>query len=179
MRLIHLCALLLFAMPSAVYAASDKQDPVAATRAFYDTYLRTHVTGVPPSRQQKTFAPVISARLAGLIARAAAAEAQHYKLTKNQEPPLAEGDIFTSLFEGAQRYRVLTCKTAAERAECLVELSYRGPRAADEQNWKDQVLLVRENKRWVVDDIAYGGNWDFGNKGKLSESLETIAKWQP
>jgi hypothetical protein len=31
---------------------------------------------------------------------------------------------------------------------------------------------VRENDRLVVGDIAFGGTWDFGNKGSLRHGLE-------
>ena len=38
------------------------------------------------------------------------------------------------------------------------------------------VLLVNTPAGWRVDDIAYGGGWAFGNKGRLSELLkQTIA----
>ena len=179
MRLHNICVALILTLSLTPCAAADDSDPAAATRAFYDVYLRAHVSGVPSARQQKAFERVISQRLAGLMQRAASAEARHFKLTRNHEPPLAEGDVFTSLFEGADRYRVGECTVSGDRAECSVELTYRGQRTGDQQTWKDRVLLVRERQRWAVDDIAYGGTWDFGNKGKLGDALEAIASWQP
>jgi hypothetical protein len=37
--------------------------------------------------------------------------------------------------------------------------------------WTDTVLLREENGRFVVADIAFGGGWDFANKGRLVASL--------
>ena len=33
-------------------------------------------------------------------------------------------------------------------------------------------MLVRSAPEWRVDDIAYGGNANFGNKGRLTAVLE-------
>jgi hypothetical protein len=37
--------------------------------------------------------------------------------------------------------------------------------------WTDTVRLVREDGAWRIDDVAYGGQWDFANTGTLRESL--------
>jgi len=37
--------------------------------------------------------------------------------------------------------------------------------------WTDLVLVVREHGRFVIEDIVYGGNWDFANTGTLRSSL--------
>jgi hypothetical protein len=37
--------------------------------------------------------------------------------------------------------------------------------------WTDTVLLREENGRFVVADIAFGGDWDFANKGGLVAAL--------
>jgi len=163
----------------AVSAAAADADPAAGTRAFWDVYLRARIPGVPSAAKRKQLDRVISPRLSDLIQRAADAEVRHLAATKNREPPLAEGDLFTSLFEGATRYRVVACNEAGERAECTVELAYRAPHAPTSQTWRDRTLLVREGTHFVVDDIAYGGTWDFGNKGTLGATLAEIARWQP
>ena len=33
---------------------------------------------------------------------------------------------------------------------------------------------VSTDKGWRVDDIVYGGAWDFGNKGRLSDTLKAV-----
>ena len=38
--------------------------------------------------------------------------------------------------------------------------------------WKDDVLMLCEAGKWRIDDVAYGGDWDFSMKGRLREGLE-------
>jgi hypothetical protein len=33
---------------------------------------------------------------------------------------------------------------------------------------------VPEERRWLVDDILYGGDWDFGPKGSLKAMLRSV-----
>jgi hypothetical protein len=45
-------------------------------------------------------------------------------------------------------------------------------------NWTDTLLLVRTADGWKIDDIAYGGSWAFGNKGRLSDTLKQAISFQ-
>jgi hypothetical protein len=35
----------------------------------------------------------------------------------------------------------------------------------------DRVVLVMQNGRYVIDDVEYGGKWDFATKGALRSTL--------
>lgn len=164
------------AVPAATAPAATPED---GARAFYAVYLAARVMGLPTVAAQRRFAPTLSTSLASALAAAGAAEDRHFKATKNQEPPLWEGDPFTSLFEGAQRAKVERCRVDGERAECDVALGFRDPRSRVEQSWHDRARLVRERGGWVVDDIAYGGGWDFGPKGTLKANLAQVAAYKP
>lgn len=37
--------------------------------------------------------------------------------------------------------------------------------------WSDTVMLREQSGRFVVADIAFGGQWDFANKGTMLEAL--------
>ena len=39
------------------------------------------------------------------------------------------------------------------------------------EHWTDTALLVETPAGWRVDDIDYGGNWPFANKGTLKGNL--------
>ena len=43
-------------------------------------------------------------------------------------------------------------------------------------NWTDTAILARTRRGWRIDDIAYGGKWEFGNKGKLTDTLKFALK---
>ena len=40
------------------------------------------------------------------------------------------------------------------------------------QNWKDEVLMIREGQCWAVDDVRYLGNNSHAPAGTLRQSLE-------
>ena len=42
--------------------------------------------------------------------------------------------------------------------------------------WTDIAYLVNTPQGWRVDDIGFGGNWDFGNKGRMSETLKMVIR---
>src|SRR5215468_6999372 len=172
--LVSACGLLgLVLTPWAMAAAAA--DVERAVGAFYNVYLKLGAGGVPSRAQQAPLAPLISPALASLLRDARRAEETHLRRTKNQEPPLVEGDLFTSLFEGAHAYTIASCTPAAATAECAVTLTYVDPRNASKYTWTDRVLLVRARGRWVVNDIVFGGAWDFARKGRLTETLRTVA----
>jgi hypothetical protein len=165
---------LVLAGPSAAQAASDS--PAAATRAFYDTYLKVKPRGIPDEKTRAMFAPLISPALEKLLADANAAEELHTERTKNQEPPLVEGDAFSSLFEGATAYEVGACRKKPDSAVCDVHLTYAENKGDKPTHWVDQAMLVRSGDGWVLDDIVFGATWDFGNHGRMQDLLRQVPK---
>src|SRR5262249_2140675 len=130
--------------------AAAAADVERAVSAFYNVYLKLGAGGVPSRAQQARLAPLISPALASLLRDARRAEEAHLRRTKNQEPPLVEGDLFTSLFEGARAYAIAGCTPSAATAECAVTLTYVDPRDASKYTWTDRVLLVRVGRRWEI-----------------------------
>ncbi|HEX7775039.1 MAG TPA: hypothetical protein VF449_00765 [Parvibaculum sp.] len=161
-----------FSIPA--QAASDS--PAAATRAFYDTYMALHVRGIPDEKARARFAPVISPALEKLLADATAAEDLHRERTKNEEPPLVEGDAFSSLFEGATAYEIGACQEKPDSAVCDVHLAYAESKGDKPTKWVDQAALVKSGGGWVLDDIVFGATWDFGNHGRMQDLLRQVPK---
>ncbi len=163
-------------LPGRVVSAGDRgQIARQAVSAFYDLYLETgSSSGVPTGRQLLRLKPVVSKDLFSLLTRAGRAEAYYKKKTKGESPPLVEGDLFTSLFEGASGYEVKQCDTRGVSAECIVELRYVDPNDKSVVSWTDKVFLVREGRRMVVDDIEYLGTWEFMHKGRLKDLLRQV-----
>ena len=46
-----------------------------------------------------------------------------------------------------------------------------GATGAKPTEWTDTIVLREESGRFVVTDIAFGGFWDFANKGTMLEAL--------
>ncbi len=157
-------------------ACAASPGPAKNATAFYKLYIDMKPSGVPNAAQRAKFAPLLSTGLSSLLADAAAAEEAHTKKTNNEEPPFVEGDLFSSLFEGPTSFKLGQCTVEADRAYCDVDLVYREEGGAKPTTWTDKVALVRSVKGWLVDDIAFGGTWDFGQHGMLRGTLRQVVE---
>jgi len=159
-------------------------DPAQAVNGFYQVYASQHAQGIgiPDATVRLRLQPVLSPRLNKQLADAAAAQARLTAKVKNAVPPVLEGDIFTSLFEGASAWKVGACQIAGKTARCPVALSYAPPPAAAKAkpaNWTDTVVLVDTQQGWKVDDVVYDAGFAFGNSGKLSDMLAMVLATNP
>lgn len=163
----HLLAILLLAVPA---RADDTADLAAAANRLYAALPRGG--GIPAPVARAKLAPLLSTRLAGLINAAAAADARFHAKVK-AAPPLIEGDIFSSQFEGFQSYKVGACTGTGTAGRCLVQLHYQaaGQKPVD---WNDELLFIKAQGQWKLDDIAYRGVFAFGNTGLLSQTLRMV-----
>lgn len=146
---------------------------------FFAVYGSFHPSdGIPDAARRAKIEPFISPALDTLLRDAAAAETRFADSTKHQAPPLIEGDLFTSNFEGATAWHVETCHIAGDEARCPISFVYRSRSTGDTKpvNWTDTLRLVRTARGWRIDDIAYGGTADFGNKGRLTETLKSAIR---
>ena len=140
-----------------------------AASAFYRIYLTNRPAGIPNAAIRAKFSPAISHTLGQLLERADSAERHYAKVTRRLVPPLVQGDIFTSLFEGAVNFTVRDCKRTESATVCGVALRYGS--GSNSAQWVDKIHLVRSRGRWVVDDIEYGGDWGFMHQGRLKDVL--------
>ena len=173
-------ALLLLAGPA--LAAGD---PAAAVNAFYGVYTGQHAQGrgIPDATVRLRLQPYLSPRLNKQLADAASAQTRLSAKVRNAVPPVLEGDIFSSLFEGASAWKVGACQQSGKTARCSVALSYTPPPGAGAKakpaNWTDTVLLVETPQGWKVDDVVYDAGFAFGNTGRLSDMLGMVIASNP
>jgi hypothetical protein len=152
-------------------AGSDTQAMFQIATGFYGVYSNLHPSdGIPDTKLRARFEPFISPALDKLFADADMAEQRYVKATKNQAPPLVEGDPFSPNFEGATSLKIGACVADAKGGHCPVAMVYDDGKDKPIK-WTDTVMLVSTPAGWRVDDIAYGGNGDFGNKGSLTKTL--------
>jgi hypothetical protein len=150
-------------------------DMARVTNGFYRAYATFHPSdGIPDAKGRVKYEPFVSPRLDKLLADGNSAEASFAKANKDS-PPLIEGDLFTSNFEGATSFTVGVCAVDGSAGHCAVALTYddRGQKPKDKPiAWTDTVYLVATPSGWRVDDVGYGATWDFGNKGRLSDTVK-------
>lgn len=176
MRVASIIAITTGAMAAVAVAGTDDALQMRSVASgFYGVYRTFHPSdGIPSAADRARYAPFLSPTLEQLLGKAEAAQARFAKANKDS-PPLLEGDIFTSMFEGATSVAVGVCNGDGARGRCEVKLEYVD-KGIKPTTWSDAVLLVNTPAGWRIDDIDYGGGWAFGNKGKLSELLkQTIA----
>ncbi|HEY3303239.1 MAG TPA: DUF3828 domain-containing protein [Candidatus Binatia bacterium] len=163
------CAVALLLACAACWQPGDERQIKNAVSAFYDVYMKVRPSGVPTKEEQPEFKKVISTGLAGLLDEAFTSEEKNtFRETK------IEGDLFSSLDQGALSYKILQCETQTAPAACLVELTSVDDRNNAKFAWKDRVFLVREGDRWVVDDIEFLGDRPYMHKGRLKDVLRQI-----
>lgn len=179
-RAIQIAALVLVcASPTAAGSAPPTDEVQGIANEFYAVYGTFHPSGgIPDAKGRAKYEPFISPALDRLLIEGEAAEQRFVKATKSMSPPLIEGDLFTTNFEGATSWSVGPCETGAATAHCRVALGYRGGPTEDRKpvNWTDTIYLVRNGAGWRVDDIAYGAPWAFGNKGRLTQTLQSAIR---
>ncbi|HUB85096.1 MAG TPA: hypothetical protein VL971_05340 [Rhizomicrobium sp.] len=170
------CAAALMALIAGQAHAADTAPLAAAAKGFYDAYQTFHPSdGIPDAAGRAKYAPYASAGLNKMLAEAGAAE-DRFAASNKDTPPLIEGDIFTSNFEGATAVKIGACASNGNTGYCAIELTYDPGKTGNPQDkplhWIDTAHLVDEAGGWRVDDIGYGGSWDFGNKGRMRDTLK-------
>ncbi len=149
--------------------------PSPVVVAFYSLRIVAQSTGAPTEDQLRQFAPFLSDTLAALLRTASAMREQAIIRSPSEKPPFAEGDLFSSLFEGPTTFLVLRDSAASAQRKVVVRFTYI--QNGDSYAWTDTVQLGQKRlgkKRPfdVIEDIAYGGAGEFGNKGTLRRNLE-------
>jgi len=116
----------------------------------------------------KILSPLITSDLKELLVSAREIQAKYIREHPDEKPPWADGDLFSSLFEGAQSFRIGRASHRGETAEVPVQLAYR--EGGSTTRWSDVLVLVRNGNRWLVSDILLKGEWAF----KSGDSLRSI-----
>ena len=169
---------LALALLTAALPASAQTGPASVANGFLAAYGTFHPSnGIPDAGGQARLAPYLSSRLNKMLADGAAAELRFAAKVKDA-PPLIEGDLFTSMFEGATGWKLDACTVAGAAARCPVAFTH-AQKGHPPVNWTDTLLLVNTPQGWRIDDIAYGGGFQFGNTGKLGDTLKLVLSQAP
>jgi len=118
---------------------------------------------------------LVTPELDKLLRKANKAEICHARRVHNMEPPLWEGDLFTSLFEGATGGKIAAVRVDGKSAEVDVEWIYDTKDGQQAVVWQDKFYLVMHDGAWRIDDIDHLGDWEFAFHGRISELLQDIS----
>ena len=136
---------------------------------FYEMRQRLGRTGLPDENEMKAYRAFLCPPLAAAMDAARVRQRVYMDEHPDDKPPLVEGDLFSSLFEGVDVATPSGTEVAGDGAR--VDLSMRFGEGDSAVRWKDTVLLARDQGSWCIADVEYRGDWPFANKGKLSDTL--------
>lgn len=154
-----------------VAACSGKEaaTPTDAVMQFYTMRDAIGVQGAPTPKELAALRPFIADTLARGLAFADSVRESDKRRAPDEKPAYVEGDLFSSVFEGSTSFRVMP--TTSTSAPYVVPVAFADERAKPAVRWVDTAIVILERGRLVVQDVRYGGTWDFANKGKLLDQL--------
>ena len=136
---------------------------------FYEMRQRLGRTGLPDEGEMKAYRAFLCPSLAAAMDAARVRQRAYMAEHPDDKPPLVEGDLFSSLFEGPEA--VSAAGTNVEGGGARVTLAMRAGDGEQAPHWKDDLLLDRHDGIWCIADVEYRGDWPFANKGRLTETL--------
>ncbi len=146
------------------------QDATELTDNFYATLRDLNVRGLPDKDQLKELTPFLSSQIVTTIKRNQKTQAAFIKKHPDEKPPWVEGDLFSSLFEGPTSVEIGNTRTKGSTREVDIYLHHVSE--SDKVKWTDTVILKRENKKWVIANIIFKGNWQFKSGNSLLNALK-------
>lgn len=172
----------LLALTTAVVAGCQQDTPQKAVTALYDILRDAKVTGAPTVEQLARMAPHLGNELHATLDSAHLRREADVLAQSGEKPAFAEGDLFSSLFEGATS--VAPDAAGADAPVHRLVVRFRNDSVSPVVEWTDTAVVAMESGHWVVTDIRYGGSWPFANRGSLVASLQAVlhppkyVKWQ-
>lgn len=160
------------ALLTAGCSASSEQEAKDLVNSFYQTHQSNRPTGALSLKELITFRHFLSVPLFDLLKDVSVAEEAHLAQTDNQTPPLVDGDLFTTHPKGASTYRVLGCEVKESNSTCSVEVIYSDAKLQSPFKSVDRVVLARDARGWVIDNIEYGSS--AANSGMHQGDLQKI-----
>ena len=145
-RLLPLLVLLAACRPA------PAEPPDALVTRFYGAVIAARETGAPSAAALAAWRPMLSDTLHALLEAARALRAADEARAPDEKPAFAEGDLFSSLFEGPTSVTVASVDSADGAWRVTVLMRYAG--ATPETEWTDTVQVIEERGRRVIDDVA-------------------------
>jgi hypothetical protein len=164
--------LLCFGITSATARAAEQPADSAEKFAgrFYAALLKAKPLGLPSEAQWKKLAPLFNGQIRAAVAKSRRQQAIFVKQHPDEAPPLGDGDLFSSLYEGPTSFAVGSAKQKGDTFVVPVALTYR--KGNQHTEWADQLVLTLEPAQgWQVNDIHFGGKWAFKSSGSLRRTL--------
>lgn len=162
-------------------AAPPADAPRATVDRFLEFYFHDYGSGLPDGAERAALRPLLTESFTDALDRAAAAQRCANERALGQEPPLVQGDIFSSLFEKATAVVSMEPGAAGPRGQTYrINFEWREPGAKlATTTWSDELILQFVDGQWLIDDFVHGGDWQFMTRGSVKEMLLGVAATCP
>lgn len=156
--------------PAAASSAEPAQGPGAVAMDFLTMHQRFGNSGLPDRASMNAYAAFLCPSLSEAI-RAAQVRQEQFKASHpDEKPPLVEGDLFSSLFEGPETFSVSDTRIDGVKAQVDLAMSHGEGKSIT--RWTDTMLFDLDDGIWCLSDVEYHGKWPFANKGSLTGTLK-------
>jgi hypothetical protein len=120
---------------------------------------------------------MVTREFSAALEAAARAERCAHRKHQGTEPPLVQGDLFSSLFEQASGVLGINeVSNDGKAAEYTLDFEYRTPGDPGQvSKWHDGVQLVLIDGAWLIDDFIHRGDWQFTSQGSVKSMLTATA----
>lgn len=154
---------------------SAPSSPSETAAQFYTLLDGLGVSGVPDSLALDAVQPYLDSTLVHLLIEARQARDSVARLVPREEPLFIDGDLFSSLFEGNTSFGIRRLATRGDTTFAV--MAFTNAMQPPTVKWTDTLVIVpRPNAKpnspqFVIADLRYGADWDFGNRGSLMRNL--------
>ena len=156
---------------------NSEQEVRDLVNSFYQTQQSSHPNGALSLQELIGFRHFLSVPLFELLTNVSVAAEARQAQNDDDLPPLVDGDLFTSHPKGASSYRLLLCQIDENNANCSTELTYLDAQMATPYKSIDRIVLIRDGRGWVINNIVYGAAANSGmHQGDLRQTLHAILK---
>lgn len=144
----------------------DQQSARKTIDAFYGEYKPGDYRVVDKSLLSKTFAQMIDQA----SAKQAASAEELKAIGSTDKPQMIEGDIYTSLYEGATSHETGQLEKENDRIKATVKFNNEPYK----HSWTDIVVLIKEDGSWKIDNVLYTSKQ--GAARSASETLDQFLR---
>lgn len=138
---------------------------------FYKMHQTLKPAGALSLQELIAVREYLSVPLFDLVKDVSVAEEAH--LANPDEPALVQGDLLSANPKGLTGFKILACELKDDNAGCAVELTWNDGKSTPIK-WTDRLLLGRDARGWVIDDIEFGGAAAPMRHGNLKATLQAI-----
>lgn len=139
---------------------SDQQQAKQVIHQFYDADSHIRPQGALTLDELLSVRNYLSVPLFELLKDVSEIQEANFHRSDSYVDPLIDGDPFTSDINGQTDYRIIHCALQEKKEDtqlCRIELHYKDNSTGTDTRWEDQILLTRDVRGWIIDNVIYGG----------------------